>query len=295
MDSAPPLGSPVGSPLAAEALPVRRAGARLRKPGALTSGLVLLALIAVAVVLGPWLSPYAYDEQSLALLGEPHAPSLSHWLGTDELGCDVLTRLLFGGRISLAVGLAGAAVATGIGTVFGALSGYFGGWIDQLLMRFTDVMLSIPALPLVLVVASLMRPNPTLLVLLIAALIWTSAARLVRSHVRSIRSADYVAAARTLGAGNARIIIRHVLPNAVGAITVSATIAVGGAVMLESALSFLGFGIQPPMPTWGNLLNQAAPWLVSAPWMSIPPGVMIFLTMIGVNILGEGLRARQGE
>lgn len=289
MDSA----APVGSPLAAEALPVRRA--RLRKPGALISGLVLLAVIALAVVIGPWLSPYAYDEQSLALLGEPHAPSLSHWLGTDELGRDVLTRLLFGGRISLAVGLAGAAVATGIGTVFGALSGYFGGWIDQLLMRFTDVMLSIPALPLVLVVASLMRPNPTLLVLLIAALIWTSAARLVRSHVRSIRSADYVAAARTLGAGNVRIIIRHVLPNAVGAITVSATIAVGGAVMLESALSFLGFGIQPPMPTWGNLLNQAAPWLVSAPWMSIPPGVMIFLTMIGVNILGEGLRARQGE
>ncbi|WP_404373064.1 ABC transporter permease [Sphingomonas sp. MMS24-J45] len=289
MDSAAPLGSP----LAAEAAP--RARGRLRRPGALTSGLVLLALIALAVVIGPWVSPYAYDEQSLALLGEPHAPSWSHWLGTDELGRDVLTRLLFGGRISLAVGLAGAAVATGIGTVFGALSGYFGGWIDQLLMRFTDVMLSIPALPLVLVVASLMRPNPTLLVLLIAALIWTSAARLVRSHVRSIRTADYVAAARTLGAGNARIIIRHVLPNAVGAITVSATIAVGGAVMLESALSFLGFGIQPPMPTWGNLLNQAAPWLVSAPWMSIPPGVMIFLTMIGVNILGEGLRARQGD
>lgn len=291
MDSAAPLGTP----LPAEAQPGRPARVRLRKPGALTSGLVLLGLIAVAVVLGPWLSPYAYDEQSLALLGEPHAPSLSHWLGTDELGRDVLTRLLFGGRISLAVGLAGAAVATGIGTVFGALSGYFGGWIDQLLMRFTDVMLSIPALPLVLVVASLMRPNPTLLVLLIAALIWTSAARLVRSHVRSIRGADYVSAARTLGASNARIIIRHVLPNAVGAITVSATIAVGGAVMLESALSFLGFGIQPPMPTWGNLLNQAAPWLVSAPWMSIPPGVMIFLTMIGVNILGEGLRARQGD
>ncbi|WP_380785345.1 ABC transporter permease [Sphingomonas sp. R86521] len=279
--------------IAADEVRARRIGPRFSRPGALTTGFVLLALIAAAVVLGPWLSPYAYDEQSLALLGEPRAPSLAHWLGTDELGRDVLTRLLYGGRISLAVGLAGAAVATGIGTVFGALSGYFGGWVDQVLMRFTDVMLSVPALPLVLVVAGLIRPSPVLLILLIAALIWTSAARLVRAHVRSIRTADYIAAARTLGAGPARIIVRHVLPNAVGAIAVSATIAVGGAIMLESALSFLGFGIQPPMPTWGNLLNQAAPWLVSAPWMSIPPGVMIFLTMIAVNVLGEGLRARR--
>lgn len=279
--------------IAAAEMRASRRRLRLAKPGALASGLILLGVIAIAVVLGPLLSPYAYDEQSLALLGEPRAPSLAHWLGTDELGRDVLTRLLYGGRISLAVGLAGAAVATGIGTVFGALSGYFGGWVDQLLMRFTDVMLSVPALPLVLVVAGLIRPNPTLLILLIAALIWTGAARLVRAHVRTIRGADYIAAARTLGAGPLRIIVHHVLPNAVGAIAVSATIAVGGAVMLESALSFLGFGIQPPMPTWGNLLNQAAPWLVSAPWMSIPPGVMIFLTMIGVNILGEALRTRQ--
>jgi peptide/nickel transport system permease protein len=278
--------------IAADETLARRSALRLARPGALTAGLVLLAVLALAVVLGPWLSPYAYDEQALALLGEPRPPSFAHWLGTDELGRDVLTRLLYGGRISLAVGLAGAAVATGIGTLFGALSGYFGGWVDQILMRFTDIMLSVPALPLVLVVAGLIRPNPALLILLIAALIWTSAARLVRAHVRSIRTADYVAAARTLGAGPVRIIIRHVLPNAIGAIAVSATIAVGGAVMLESALSFLGFGIQPPMPTWGNLLNQAAPWLVSAPWMSIPPGVMIFLTMIAVNILGLGLRAR---
>jgi peptide/nickel transport system permease protein len=281
-----------GAAIAADEVLARYPRLRLAKPSVLTIGLVLLALIALAVVVGPWLSPYAYDEQSLALLGEPQAPTLAHWLGTDELGRDVLTRLLFGGRISLAVGLAGAAVATGIGTLFGALSGYFGGWVDQVLMRFTDVMLSVPALPLVLVIAGLIRPDPVLLILLIAALIWTSAARLVRAHVRSIRTADYVAAARTLGAGPARIILRHVLPNAVGAIAVSATIAVGGAVMLESALSFLGFGIQPPMPTWGNLLNQAAPWLVSAPWMSIPPGVMIFLTMIAVNICGEGLRTR---
>ncbi|WP_093312908.1 ABC transporter permease [Sphingomonas jatrophae] len=265
---------------------------RRRRIDGVTAGLTLLAIIAFAVVAGPWLSPYGYDEQALALLGQPRPPSLSHWLGTDELGRDVLTRLLYGGRISLAVGLAGAAVATGAGTLIGALAGYFGGWIDQLLMRFTDVMLSIPALPLVLVIAGLIRPAPTLLVLLIATLIWPGAARLVRSHVRSIRKLDYVAAAQTLGAGSARIIARHVLPNAVPAIAVSATIAVGGAIMLESALSFLGFGIQPPVPTWGNLLNEAAPWLVSAPWMSIPPGALILLSVVAVNLVGDGLRVR---
>ena len=266
---------------------------RGRRFGSITVGLTLLAIVAVAVVAGPWLSPYDYDEQALALLGQPRPPSLAHWLGTDELGRDVLTRLLFGGRISLAVGLAGASVATGAGTLIGALAGYFGRWVDQLLMRFTDVMLSIPALPLVLVVAGLIRPAPALLVLLIATLIWPGAARLVRSHVRSIRKLDYVAAAMTLGAGPVRIIMRHVLPNAIPAIAVSATIAVGGAIMLESALSFLGFGIQPPVPTWGNLLNEAAPWLVSAPWMSIPPGAFILLTIVAVNLVGDGMRMRE--
>ncbi len=256
-------------------------------------GLAILALIAAACVFGPWLSTYAYDEQALALLGAPTAPSAAHWLGTDELGRDTLTRLLYGGRISLAVGLAGAAVATTFGTAIGALAGYFGGWIDSLLMRFTDVMLSIPALPLVLVIAGFIRPTPALLVLLIAGLIWTAPARLVRAQVRSIKTADFIAAARALGAGAPRIIIRHILPNATGAIAVSATLAVGGAIMLESALSFLGFGVQPPIPTWGNLLNKAEPWLVSAPWLSIPPGVLIFATIIAVNMVGDSLRARQ--
>jgi peptide/nickel transport system permease protein len=250
----------------------------------------LLLLVALLVVAGPWLSPYTYDQQSLALLGEPRPPSASHWLGTDELGRDQLTRLLYGGRISLAVGLAGALVATFFGSLLGALAGYFGSWVDQLLMRFTDVMLSIPALPLVLVVAGLIRPQPALLVLLIAGLIWTASARLVRAEVRGIRGMEYVLAAHALGAGPARIILRHVLPNALPSIAVAGTVAVGGAIMLESGLSFLGFGVQPPVPTWGNLLNQAAPWLVSAPWLSIPPGVMILITVAAVNLLGDALR-----
>lgn len=258
----------------------------------ITAGLLILGVIVAAAAFGPLLSPYRYDEQALDLLGRPLPPSPAHWLGTDELGRDVLTRLLQGGRISLAVGLVGALVATAVGTLVGAAAGYFGGWTDRLLMRFTDVMLSIPALPLVLVVTGLLRPAPALLVLLIAALIWTAPARLLRAETRSQRSRDYVAAAETLGAGPFRIIARHILPNTLGVIAVSATLAVGGAIMLESALSFLGFGVQPPVPTWGNLLNKAGPWLVSAPWLSIPPGLLIFLTILAVNLIGEGLQRR---
>ena len=254
------------------------------------ASLAVLAVIAAAAVLGPMLSPYAYDQQTLALLGQPTAPSLAHWLGTDELGRDALTRLLYGGRISLAVGLSGALVATAIGTLVGALAGYFGGWIDATLMRFTDVMLSIPALPLVLVISALLRPSPPLLVMTIAALIWMAPARVIRAQVMSLASLDFVTATRALGAGPARIIVRHILPNALGPIVVSATIAVAGSIMLESALSFLGFGVQPPVPTWGNLLNQAEPWLVSAPWLSIPPGLLIFATVMAVNLLGDAAR-----
>lgn len=256
-------------------------------------GLAILLAISAAAILGPLLSPYRYDQQALELLGRPLPPSAIHWLGTDELGRDVLTRLLYGGRISLAVGLIGALVATLVGTIIGALAGYFGGWTDRLLMRFTDVMLSIPALPLVLVVAGLLRPAPALLVLLIAALIWTAPARLVRAQVCGLKERDYVSAARTLGAGSLRIIALHVVPNTLGAIAVSATLSVGGAIMLESALSFLGFGVQPPIPTWGNLLNKAGPWLVSAPWLSIPPGLLIFVTILAVNMVGEGLQRRR--
>ena len=270
----------------------RRFGRRIRFKGQVAAGAWLLAAIAAACVLGPILSPYRFDAQEIALLGLPHGPSAAHWLGTDELGRDALTRLLYGGRISLAVGLAAAAVATLLGTTVGALAGYAGGWADQLLMRATDVILSIPALPLVLVVAGMVRPTPVLLVLMVAALIWTPSARLVRAQVRGLKTLDFVAAARALGAGPARIVLRHILPNALGAISVSATVAVSGAIMLESALSFLGFGVQPPTPSWGNLLNKAQPWLVSAPWLSLPPGVMIFLTVLAANLIGDGLRRR---
>lgn len=264
---------------------------RLPRMRAMTwCGVGILTAMIVIAIFGPIVSPYAYDQQTLALMGLPRPPSAAHWLGTDELGRDELTRLIYGGRVSLAIGLAGAAVATIFGTGVGALAGYAGGLVDRVTMRCTDVMLSIPALPLVLVVAGLIRPTPVLLVLLVAVLIWTAPARMVRAQVARIKTSDYVAAARVLGVGPVTIVVRHILPNTAGAIAVSATIAVGGAILLESALSFLGFGIQPPTPSWGSLLNKAEPWLVSAPWLSIPPGILIFLTILSVNLVGDGLR-----
>lgn len=274
-------------------IPASGARAWLRRTGTPPSVLVgaaILGALVLAAAFGPMLSPYTYDAQSLALLGLPRPPSGAHWLGTDELGRDALTRLLYGGRISLAIGLAGAAVATLFGTFVGALAGYAGGIVDSIAMRLTDVVLSIPALPLVLVVSGLIRPTPMLLVLLVAALIWTPSARLVRAQVEGLKTSDFVAAARTLGVSPVAIVTRHILPNVAGAIAVSATIAVGGAILLESALSFLGFGVQPPTPSWGSLLNKSQPWLVSAPWLSMPPGAMIFLTILAVNMVGDGLR-----
>lgn len=254
------------------------------------AGLVFLLLMAVVVIVGPMLSPYEFDQQDFALIGSPGPIGREHWLGTDELGRDMLTRLIQGGSVSLAVGLAGAVLATLVGTTIGALSGFYRGWTDALLMRFTDVMLSIPTLPLVLLLSGLFRPGPTLLVGIVGALIWMGTARLVRSQFLALREREFVEAARALGAGGPRLMLRHILPNAVGPITVAATLAVGHAILLESTLSFLGFGIQPPVPSWGNLLNTASSWLSVAPWLAIPPGLCILFTVLSVNFLGDGLR-----
>jgi peptide/nickel transport system permease protein len=254
------------------------------------AGLLFLLALGAIVVIAPYVLPYAYDEQDYELLGQPGPMTWKHWLGTDELGRDALTRLVHGGRVSLAVGLAGAVISTLVGTLIGALAGFYRGWTDTILMRFTDVVLSIPTLPLVLLLSGLFRPSPPLLVAIVGALIWMPTARLVRSQFLALREREFVEAARALGAGGPRVMFRHILPNAVGPITVAATLAVGTAILLESALSFLGFGIQPPVPTWGNLLHSASSWLAQAPWLAIPPGLCILLTVLSVNFLGDGLR-----
>ncbi|RUT31070.1 ABC transporter permease [Arsenicitalea aurantiaca] len=267
-----------------------RVVARFLKHRLAVIGLCFLTVMGLIVIIGPIVSPYDYDYQDFELIGMPSEFSQSHWLGTDELGRDALTRLIHGGRVSLAVGLAGAVIATLLGTLIGALSGFYRGWVDAVLMRFTDVVMSIPTLPLVLLLSGLFRPSPPLLVAIVGILIWMGTARLVRSQFLALREREFVEAARALGAGGARLMFRHILPNAIGPITVAATLAVGSAIMLESALSFLGFGIQPPVPTWGNLLNSASAWLAVAPWLAIPPGLCILCTVLAVNFVGDGLR-----
>jgi peptide/nickel transport system permease protein len=270
--------------------PWRRLLRRLLEHRAACISLAFLATLTLTVIMVPLLSPYDYDRQDLELIGQPVRPDRAHWFGTDELGQDSLTRVFFGGRISLSVGLASALVATMLGTAIGAMAGFFGGWIDTLLMRLTDVVLSIPLLPLVLLLSALLRPGLPMLVLTIGGLTWMATARVVRSQFLTLRELEFVAAARALGAGSGRLIVRHLLPNAMAPITVSATLAVGSSIMLESALSFLGFGVQPPIPTWGNLLNAASPWIGAAPWLALPAGILIFVTVLAVNFLGDGLR-----
>jgi peptide/nickel transport system permease protein len=268
----------------------REFAARLLEHGPALAAIVFLIAAALIVTCVPPLLPYSYDEQDFELLGQPTPPSAAHWLGADELGRDVLARVVQGGRVSLAVGLFGALVSTILGTCIGGIAGFHRGLVDSVLMRGTDVFLSIPLLPLVLLVSGLLRPSVPLLVCVIGFLTWMSTARLVRAQFLALREREFVEAIRALGARSLRIMLRHILPNALSPIIVSATLAVGRAIMLESALSFLGFGVQQPTPTWGNLLNKATPWLATSPWLAIAPGLCIFLTVLSVNFLGDGLR-----
>lgn len=253
-------------------------------------GLTVLLILTILAVAAPHIAPYGFDEQDLSIIGQPQPPSRLHLMGTDQLGRDAFTRVLFGARISLAVGLFSALLATSLGTLVGALAGYYRGWIDNVLMRFTDVVLCIPLLPLIILLSGMLRPSVPLLVGIIGVLGWMGTARLVRGQFLSLREREYVEASRALGGNDNRIMFRHILPNALGPIIVSTTLSVGSAIMLESALSFLGLGVQPPTPTWGNLLNYASQWLSNAPWLALFPGLMILITVLSVNFLGDGLR-----
>ncbi len=253
-------------------------------------GLVVLLFLALLAVFAPSIAPYSFDGQDLSIIGQPQPPSSAHLMGTDQLGRDAFTRVLYGARISLMVGLFSALLATGLGTLIGALAGYYRGLIDTVLMRFTDVVLCIPLLPLVIVLSGILRPSVPLLICIVGGLSWMGTARLVRGQFLSLREREFVEASRALGGRDNRIMFRHILPNAVGPIIVSTTLSVGGAIMLESALSFLGLGVQPPTPTWGNLLNYASQWLTGAPWLALFPGLMILITVLSVNFLGDGLR-----
>jgi peptide/nickel transport system permease protein len=261
---------------------------RLRKHRlAVASGVVLLAIAATCMA-APLIAPYPFDAIDLDSIRQP--PSPGHWMGTDDLGRDLLTRVLYGGRVSIFIGIVAAVIGTGLGSVVGAVAGYHGGRTDNLLMRATDVAYSIPTLPLLIVLGSYTQAASASMALIIGLLSWMATARVVRGEVLSIREMPYVEAARSIGATTARVIGRHILPNAIGPIIVGATLAVGNAIILESSLSFLGLGVQPPTPTWGNLLMDAQATMASKPWLTIFPGVAILVVVLAVNFLGDGLQ-----
>jgi peptide/nickel transport system permease protein len=217
------------------------------------------------------------------------APSSAHWFGTDELGRDLLTRILFGARVSLAVGLVSAAVSVAIGVTVGATAGWAGRWIDALLMRLTDAMLSIPRLPLLMIAAAILSPSVAVLIVLVGAAGWMETARVVRAEVQSLKANDFVTAARAVGASSLRVVARHVLPGVLPTAAVATTLAVGRGILLESALSFFGVGVQPPTASWGNMLYQAQTTMSSEPWLGIFPGAFIFLTVLCCNVVGTAL------
>jgi peptide/nickel transport system permease protein len=261
---------------------------RLRRHRLAAASLWVVIGVSLACLAAPLLAPFEFDAIDLGSIRQP--PSPGHWLGTDDLGRDLLTRILYGGRVSILIGLVAALVGTGFGTLVGATAGYYGGRIDGALMRFTDVVYSIPTLPLLIVLASYTRADASSMALTIGVLSWMATARVVRGEVLKIRTMEFVEAARSLGASNARIIGRHVLPNSVGPIVVGATLAVGNAIILESSLSFLGLGVQPPTPTWGNMLMDAQATMATQPWLSVFPGLAILLVVLAVNFLGDGLQ-----
>ena len=217
-------------------------------------------------------------------------PSPDHYLGTDTLGRDVLSRIIFGARISLLVGFVAVGIATLIGLFIGALAGYYGGWVDSALMRLVDLMLCFPTLFLILAVIALLGPSIWNIMAVIGFTGWMGVARLVRAEFLSLREREFVTAARALGAGDTRLILRHMLPNALTPVMISATLGVAGAILTESALSFLGLGVQPPTPSWGNILTAGKDNIEIAWWLSVFPGLAILVTVMSYNLLGEGIR-----
>ena len=256
------------------------------RPAAFVIGALILAAL-----LAPLIAPYAANAIDLAQ--RRASPSLSHLFGTDELGRDLLTRVLFGARVSLAIGLISAFVSVAIGVAVGATAGYAGGVIDTLLMRATDAVLCIPRLPLLMMAAATLHPTVPVLVLLVGLVGWMETARVVRTDVQSLSERDFVAAARAVGATPLRIVWRHVLPSALPVMAVASTLAVGRGILLESALSFFGVGVQPPTASWGSMLYQAQTTLTSEPWLAVFPGLMIFVTVLACNALGDALSARR--
>ena len=261
---------------------------RFRTNRVATAGLVVVAALFLLSFCAGFIPPY--DPDALDAWHVLLPPSSAHLFGTDELGRDVLTRVIYGARVSLKVGFVAVGIAVAIGTVVGLFAGFYGGWADSLLMRIVDIMLCFPTFFLILAVIAMLEPSIWYIMIIIGLTGWMGVARLVRAEVLSLKSRDFVSAARVLGASDLRIIFRHILPNALSPVLVSATLGVAGAILTESALSFLGIGVQPPTPSWGNILTSGKDYIEFAWWLSLFPGVAILVTVLSYNLVGEGIR-----
>ncbi|EAU54201.1 peptide ABC transporter, permease protein [Mariprofundus ferrooxydans PV-1] len=254
----------------------------------IVAGGTIVAVVAVLALLAPWIAPYDPTNIDVSVILMP--PSWQHWCGTDTLGRDVFSRMLFGARVSLAVGLVAVGISLVIGLILGAIAGYAGGRTDAMLMRATDMVLCFPTFFLILAVIAFLEPSIWNIMIVIGLTSWMGVARLVRAEFLSLRQREYIAAAEGLGVSAVRIMWRYLLPNAMGPVLVSAVLGVAGAVLVESGLSFLGLGVQPPNPSWGNILTEGKDNIQIAWWLSMFPGLAILITVLGYNLLGEGLR-----
>jgi peptide/nickel transport system permease protein len=254
---------------------------------AMVGGFIVIAMFAISI-LAPVITPY--DPNLLDAYHVLLPPSTIHWFGTDEVGRDVFTRMVFGARVSLKVGFVAVGIATIIGTLVGLVSGYYGGWTDSLLMRFVDIMFCFPTFFLILAVIALLEPSIWYIMIIIGLTGWMGVARLVRAEVLSIREREYITAAKVIGCSDQRIIFRHILPNAIGPVLVYATLGIAGAILTESSLSFLGIGVRPPTPSWGNILASGKEYLEFAWWLFLFPGIAIMITVLSYYLVGEGIR-----
>jgi peptide/nickel transport system permease protein len=261
---------------------------RYKKNHLAIAGLFVILTIATIAVSAPLIAPY--NPTAIDVYNVLSAPGTDHLLGTDELGRDVLSRMIWGSRVSLKVGFVAVGIAISIGIMIGALSGFYGGKLDAVLMRFVDIMLAFPTFFLILAVIAIVEPSISTIMIVIGFTSWMDVSRLVRAEILGLKERDFVLAAKAIGASDFRVIFRHILPNALSPVFVSATFGVAGAILVESGLSFLGLGVQPPDPSWGNILTSGKDYITVAWWLSLYPGLAILITVLSYNLVGEGLR-----
>ena len=251
-------------------------------------GVIIISVLSLIAILASIISPYdpaAIDANNLLI-----APSREHLMGTDSLGRDLFSRIIFGARISLTIGIIAVGISTLIGIILGSIAGFYGRWVDSLIMRFVDLMLCFPTFFLILAVVAILEPSIFNIMIIIGLTSWMGTARLIRAEILSLKEREFIQAARAIGASNFRIILRHLIPNAIGPVLISAILGIASAILVESALSFLGLGVQPPVPSWGNILIEAKSTLGIAWWLTLYPGLFILITILGFNLIGEGLR-----